>query len=468
MSKKMGTRRRVLGTFTAVAAVGSLAVVPATPSYAAANKVLKIEYWYQSSPGSTDLVGQWLNGVIPAFEKAHPGVTVESNYIDAPESAYYTKLDLLQSSASTSPDVVMEDTFLISSDETAGYLQPITSYVDSWPQWKDFSPAIQTLAAYDGQVYGVPYSTDDRYLWYNANIFKQAGLAVPWHPTNWAEIMSALETIHQKLPSVIPMNIFAGVPSGEASTFQGFLMLLYGTGWTLYDYKTNKWVVSSPGLSDAFNFLYNVYHDGLGAPPAQELTTTWRTDVNATLMPKGQLAVDLDGNFAPGNGGWTNKSFPNWEKVELYTPMPTMDGQAPGYDTLSGGWTLSVSKHSANPGLAMDYIEMASTAAGIAKINTLWGTLAPRADAASITSYASTQPNLKFSLSLLKYTNYRPAFPVYPKLSYVVQELTGDVISGSMTGAQAAASYTSQATKIVGAADAESLTQPMAHAQQYP
>ena len=86
MSKKMRTRRRVLGTVTAVAAVGSLAVVPATPSYASANKVLKIEFWYQSSPGSTDLVGQWLNGVIPAFEKAHPGVTVESNYIDAPES----------------------------------------------------------------------------------------------------------------------------------------------------------------------------------------------------------------------------------------------------------------------------------------------------------------------------------------------------------------------------------------------
>ena len=117
----------------------------------------------------------------------------------------------------------MEDTFLISSDETAGYLLPITSYVDSWPQWKDFSPAIQTLAAYEGQVYGVPYSTDDRYLWYNANIFKQAGLAVPWHPTNWAQIMSALETIHTKLPSVIPMNIFAGVPSGEAVHLPGLL-----------------------------------------------------------------------------------------------------------------------------------------------------------------------------------------------------------------------------------------------------
>ena len=183
MLKNKCTRRRALGTATAVAAAASLSVVPATPSYASTGKVLKIEYWYQSSPGSTDLVGEWLNGVIPTFEKDHPGVKVESNYIDASENDYYTKLDLLQASASTSPDVVMEDTFLISADESAGYLLPLTKYVNSWPQWADFSPAVKSLAAYRGQVYGVPYSTDDRYLWYKANIFKQAGLPVPWHPT---------------------------------------------------------------------------------------------------------------------------------------------------------------------------------------------------------------------------------------------------------------------------------------------
>ena len=278
--------------------------------------------------------------------------------------------------------------------------------------------------------------------------------------------MSALQTIHTKLPNVTPMNIFAGVPSGEASTFQGFLMLLYGTGWTLYDYTTNKWVVKDPGLTDAFNFLYNVYHNGLGAPPAEELTSTWRNTVEDTLMPGGKVAVDLDGNFA--DSGWNSKTFPDWEKVELYTAMPTMDGQAPGYDTLSGGWTLSVSSHTSDPALATDYIELASTAAGIAKINTLWGTLAPRPDAASVPSYASTQPNLNFSLSLLKDTNYRPAFPVYPKISYVIQKLTGDVVSGSMTGAQAAAAFTSQVTSIVGKTNAETLTKPMTHAQQYP
>jgi multiple sugar transport system substrate-binding protein len=148
--------------------------------------------------------------------------------------------------------------------------------------------------------------------------------------------------------------------------------------------------------------------------------------------------------------------------------MPTMDGQAPGYDTLSGGWTLSVSSHTSDPTLAMDYIELASTATGIAKINTLWGTLAPRPDAAKVASYASTQPNLSFSLGLLKDTNYRPAFPVYPKVSYVIQQLTGDVIAGSMTGTQAAASYASQVSGIVGASHAENRTQPMSHAQQYP
>lgn len=467
MAHKSGLRRARRGTSAAAAmlsvAMASGAVV-ATHASAAPQTIFKLDYWYQQSPGSTNLVGQWLLGVIPAFERAHPGVKVVANAISASEDDYYTKLDLLQSSPSTSPDVVMEDTFLIAPDESAGYLAPITQQVKTWPDWtKQFSPGMRDLTNYGGQVWGVPYSTDDRYLWYNASVFKQAGLPVPWHPTTWAQIMSTLQTIHQKLPSVAPMNIYAGVPNGEAATMQGFEELLYGTGYTLFDYHTNKWVVKDPGLADAFSFLYNVYHNGLGVPPSEELTGTWTSTVQATLLPKGQLAVDLDGNWA----GPSSK-LASWPSVLKYTAMPTMNGQSPGYSTLSGGWALSISKNAKNPALAWDYIKLASTRAGEAKINTLWGTLSPRADAATVASYAKTQPNLSFSLKLLRHGYFRPAFPVYPKVSYLIQQLTGDVISGTMTGAQAAAAFTQQVSSVVGAAHSEALTKPMSPAERYP
>jgi multiple sugar transport system substrate-binding protein len=462
--------RRLLGLGAAVVSLAT--VTAACGSAGGANSsgggknTIEVTYQFQQTPGAVDTSGEWFKKVIPQFEKQHPGVKVTLNAINASENDYYTKLDLLESSRSTTPDIVMEDTFLVSSDEEAGYLRPLTKLVDSWPDWQKFVPIMKTITSYNGQVWGVPFSTDDRYLWYNADIFTKAGIPVPWHPATWAQVLSTLQTIHRKDPGVIPMNIYAGVPQGEAATMQGFEMLLYGTGYTLYDYKTGKWVVQDPGLTDAFRFLYDVYHNNLGAPPSQELTGTWGQTVALDLLPKSKLAVDLDGMWLPQN--WPGKQFPGWQNIMRWTPMPTMNGQAPGYATLSGGWALSIPKYSPHPGLAWDFIKLATDTANEAYYGKVSANLPTRTDSAKVPLYAHSEPNITFSNSLLTHTYYRPAFPVYPKVSYVIQQLSGNIITGTMTPAQAASSYTSQVRKIVGASHAESLSSPMTHAQEYP
>ena len=58
------------------------------------------------------------------------------------ESTYYAKIDLAQRSAATAPDVVMEDSFLIGSDASAGFLQAIPQ-IKSWSGWQHFPSAMQ-------------------------------------------------------------------------------------------------------------------------------------------------------------------------------------------------------------------------------------------------------------------------------------------------------------------------------------
>ncbi len=72
-------------------------------------------------------------------------------------------------------------------------------------------------------------------------------------------MLTAARTIKQKVPGVTPMNVYAGNRVGEAATMQGFEMLLYGTGDTLYDASSKKWVVGSKGFTDALNFVKTVY-----------------------------------------------------------------------------------------------------------------------------------------------------------------------------------------------------------------
>src|SRR5579885_977567 len=65
----------------------------------------------------------WWQKVKQQFEASHPNVELKLEPVVADEGDYYTKIDLMMRSPSTAPDLVREDSFLVSSDVTAGYIR---------------------------------------------------------------------------------------------------------------------------------------------------------------------------------------------------------------------------------------------------------------------------------------------------------------------------------------------------------
>ncbi|MDC2960855.1 extracellular solute-binding protein [Streptomyces gilvifuscus] len=401
----------------------------------------------QSTDNSIKVMDGYLADIKKQFEKKYPGKKVELIPIKAPDSEYYTKVQQMLRSPKTAPDLVYEDTFLINSDITSGYLKPLDPYLAKWPDWKQFIDTAKNAAkGEDGKTYGVPDGTDTRGLWFDKGIFRKAGLPATWQPKNWDDVLSAARAIKKKVPGVTPINLYTGKPAGEAATMQTFEMLLYGTGDgtadPLYDRASKKWIAGSQGFKDALSFVHTVYRERLGPDVSTALDPNIQTIVAGDLLPKGKLGIALDGSWLPQ--AWLKGSgheWPQWSSELGLASMPTQHGQAPGKVSMSGGWTWAVPAKAGNPDLAFDFIRTMQTKANAEKWYIANSGIAVRKDVASDPAYAKAQPGIKFFTDLVASTHYRPAYPAYPKVSTAIQEAMEGVTTGDTSVDKAASGY---------------------------
>ncbi|WHM30695.1 extracellular solute-binding protein [Streptomyces sp. BPPL-273] len=401
----------------------------------------------QSTDNSIKVMDTYLAGIKKQFEKANPGKKVELVPIKAPDAEYYTKLQQMLRSPKTAPDLVYEDTFLINSDITSGYLKPLDPYLEKWKDWDQFIDTSKAATeGEDGKTYGVPDGTDTRGLWFGKDVFAKAGLPANWQPKTWDEVLDAARAIKEKVPGVTPLNVYTGKPAGEAATMQGFQMLLYGTNDgasdPMYDKDTKKWITAGKGFEDSLAFVESVYKEKLGPEVSDALDPNFGTKVRGELLPQGKLGIALDGSWLPQD--WLEGSgheWPEWSKELGLAAMPTQHGQAPGRVSMSGGWAWSVPAKAANPDLAFEFVKTMQTRANAQKWYVANSGIAVREDVANDPAYTAAQPGIKFFTDLVESTHYRPAYPAYPKVSVAVQEAMEGVTTGDLSVEEAARGY---------------------------
>ena len=408
--------------------------------------------------GKNSAVAEWVEDwVIPEFEamKAEDGVdvtvTFEGSGADDEDFKTALALDL---STGGGPDILGGfDGIWVGEFAQAGYIQPLNQIhpdADDWDGWDQINQAVQNNMSFEDERYGIPVGTDGRVIYFNKELFAQAGLPEDWQPTSWDEILDAARAL-KALDGVTPIQINAGTPMGEATTMQGFLPLLVGTGVTIWE--DGMWQGASPEVEQVLDFYATVYgEEALGDPLLQQEAAG--RDNSFLLFSEGQIGMLIESDFlwravinaesdiAPMDN---RDEVVGWAKIPAVEPGAGVDGE--DFVSMSGGGGQLLNPNTEHPEHAWDLL---------AFMNSPEGLLERYADEPRITARDDVNeeliddPMISFIADeVLPITFFRPGLEQYPQVSIAMQEATEAVATG-VSPTDAAAQYQSTLEGIVG------------------
>lgn len=394
------------------------------------------------SGGKNAAGADWIaNWVVPEFEKAQKDkgkdvkVKFEPQGVD--DEAYKTKVALdLQSGKGA--DIVSLDGIWIGEFAQAGYIKPLSEVApksDEWDGWAQIPEAVQAAASFEDQRYGIPMGADGRVLYYNKELFKKAGLPEDWSPASWDDILGAAREL-KKVEGVTPLQLNAGTAMGEATTMQGLLPMLAGTGQELW--SDGKWSGDSQGLRDVLELYKKIYVDeGLGDPVLQQEASG--RDTSFAEFAEGKIGILLEGDYFwrsvinPEEGVGT-APMENRDEIVGYVKIPAMKSgtgvKGQDFVSMSGGSARVLNPGTKQPELALELLEFMNSAEAYKARAAGTLSITPRKDVN--VELLKSDPMLQFvNDEVLPITSYRPGLAEYPEVSTLLQQATLDVISGT-------------------------------------
>jgi multiple sugar transport system substrate-binding protein len=241
---------------------------------------------------------------------------------------------------------------------------------------------------------------------------------------------------------------------GEATTAQGFLPLLVGTGVKLYDETTQKWQGNTPQIQDVLNFYKQVYTTGLGDPQIQ-LAAKGR-DQSFQEFSQLQIGILAESDYmwrgvinpTGGVDPMSNRTTEvGWALMPAMNPGSGVNGQS--FVSISGGGGRVLNPNTKYPKEAWALLSFMSSKDAVLQYTNGQPQITQRNDVNSQT--LSSDPVLSFvATKVLPLTVYRPGFAVYPQVSAALQLASQEVFNGKSVS-DAATEYNAALVKLVGA-----------------
>ncbi len=236
--------------------------------------------------GTPEVLRGIFEPIIAEFEKEYPNIK-----IDMQDLGWADAEKTLQTMASskTLPDIMYHLPGTIFDMADKGLVLDLTPYLDQEIK-DDMYPAMLSAGQYDGKQYMIACGASTIMLWYNAELFKQAGLDPDKPPKNWTEFKEACEKL-SKINGITPLGLYAKSAGGETSfLYESLFTAEFGGG--AWDGATNRYIYDSDaGKQAAINTLQFMQDI---TKYAQDSYVEYGRFDTRTLLRDGKVAMVLD------------------------------------------------------------------------------------------------------------------------------------------------------------------------------
>ena len=246
-------------------------------------------------------------GILSDFGKQNPAIDFKYE----PIPGNYTEKIQLMLGTHTAPDV-----FYLKGETAPSYirfnvLEPLNRYTsDSAFHLNDFYPALLKSFQKGDTLFGIPKDFNPYVLFYNKDMFREAGLTRP--PQNWAE----LEAYARKLTKDTNGD---GKPDQYGLVLEPAIEMImpfvYQNGGDFQKPDGSLGILDKPFL-DALEYYVGLYRKGVASIPS-ELSAKWNGEAFgnkkcAMIISAGWLIPELKANYQ--NVDWAVAELPAGKK----------------------------------------------------------------------------------------------------------------------------------------------------------
>src|SRR3954466_14618039 len=292
-----------------------------------------------------------------AFAREHPDIKVQ--FVTLPENEARDRITQDVATKAGQFDVVMIGTYEAPIWGRNGWLTDLNHYAkaDTAYDVDDLMPAVRKGLSADGKLYAVPFYGESSFLMYRKDLFRQAGLKMPAHPT-WTQVADFARKLKTPKRAGICLR---GLPGwGEQLAPLDTVINTFGGRW--YDPKWNA-QLTSPATTRAVGFYLNLIKQA-GEPGAPNAGFS----ECLTAYTQGQAAMWYDATVAAGS--LEDKKVSQVVGKNGYAPAPVMDTDWSGW---LWAWSLAIPKTAKNPDAAWKFVSWATSKEYIRMVGELIG-----------------------------------------------------------------------------------------------